>query len=516
MSSKPGPVIHFVVSTGTEKADPELRKFIRSHVMQGKNKGKKLPSRKRKPTAATATSPAAATTASQGQTGSAVAPLSSRGGGLMPVVAPPHQQKPGEQLFDITVTLQRNRLSSASCMSYADKNIEPYAVEVVFQFSIIAKSVLFPLESCIYFEHRAEQWTGPLGCDDAFLHALIFSAQCFFDAQASASGVLFVRSPSRKALPHLIKAIEILRERFAEGGDEEARKSLTTVSTITSLAALAHASGDEASARNHLEGLYKIVEMRGGMDSFAESDKLLVEILRTDLGIALFQGTRTRFFSDKETQPLVELPDLCGLVPSGMMAVNKVPKGVNGELVGIWKVLRDFTAVVNYATGARKLISMRMYGDSMSSTMYRLLDMEWEFGRDETSSPLDEVVRLGLLAYSAHVFLQWKRMTHCKAGPYRHLAGQLRKALQGMRKDVQPELRLWLIMVAAVGALDVSGQDQVWLGEALRNSMRLCGLKEWGEVRTVLEEVMWIGLVYDEPGKRMLQGLAMRTIAFTV
>jgi hypothetical protein len=41
--------MHFVVSTGTEKPDPELRKLIRSHVMLGKNRGKVLPPRKRKP-----------------------------------------------------------------------------------------------------------------------------------------------------------------------------------------------------------------------------------------------------------------------------------------------------------------------------------------------------------------------------------------------------------------------------------------------------------------------------------
>ncbi len=41
--------MHFVVSTGTEKPDPELRKLIRSHVMLGKNRGKILPNRKRKP-----------------------------------------------------------------------------------------------------------------------------------------------------------------------------------------------------------------------------------------------------------------------------------------------------------------------------------------------------------------------------------------------------------------------------------------------------------------------------------
>jgi hypothetical protein len=32
--------LHFIVSTNTQKADPETRKLIRSHVMQGKNRMK--------------------------------------------------------------------------------------------------------------------------------------------------------------------------------------------------------------------------------------------------------------------------------------------------------------------------------------------------------------------------------------------------------------------------------------------------------------------------------------------
>jgi hypothetical protein len=48
IASKGSTGLHFVVSGSLEKPDPELRKFIRSHVMQGKNRGRKLPSRKKK------------------------------------------------------------------------------------------------------------------------------------------------------------------------------------------------------------------------------------------------------------------------------------------------------------------------------------------------------------------------------------------------------------------------------------------------------------------------------------
>ncbi|KAK4223348.1 hypothetical protein QBC38DRAFT_399859 [Podospora fimiseda] len=472
--------IHFVVSTGTEKVDPELRKFIRSHVMQGKNKGKKLPPRVRKPKVASAVSVTSADDAESRR-----------------------QQRPnGFQLYDIQVVLQRNRFSPATCFPYADKLVEPRSVEVVFQFSTIAKAILFPLEPCIFFESRAEHWVGPLGMDPAFLHAMIYSAQTFFDSQASPTGGVVISSPSKKALPHLIKTIELLRERFGDGADEEARKSLTTVSTITSLAALAHAAGDEASARNHLQGLYKIVELRGGLDTFQGSEKLFVEVLRCDIGIALFHGSKTLFFAKDGDHP--QPPNLNGLVPLKGMSNNKVPSCIkNKELAGIWKTLRDFSALANYAAAANKLFSMRIYANFMNSTIYPLMKMD--FG-----DSVDEVIRLALLAYSASVFLQWKKMTHCKAGPYPYLAELLRNALRRMGDEIEPDLRLWLIMVGSVAVLDVSGEDEEWIGDTIREHMALCGLPEWGELRRMMEGIMWVGLVHDGLARQVMQGVARR------
>jgi hypothetical protein len=37
--------MHFIVSTDVKKADPETRKLIRSHVMQGKNRAKSRPAK---------------------------------------------------------------------------------------------------------------------------------------------------------------------------------------------------------------------------------------------------------------------------------------------------------------------------------------------------------------------------------------------------------------------------------------------------------------------------------------
>jgi len=139
--------------------------------------------------------------------------------------------------------------------------------------SSIAKQVLFPLESCIFFDRRAEVWIAPLALDPAYLHTMIFTADFYFDNLQHSS------LPKQNLLPHYVKALKILRERFASD-DERVKVSNSTMAAVMALAGHAHLTGNHAAARNHLEGLRKIVSLRGGERSFGDSAKLLVEILR--------------------------------------------------------------------------------------------------------------------------------------------------------------------------------------------------------------------------------------------
>jgi hypothetical protein len=135
--------------------------------------------------------------------------------------------------------------------------------------------MLFPLERCMFFDRRSENWIAPLAVDPAYLHAMIFTAQFYFDALKSQAPT-FV---SRRSMPHFVKTLKLLRERMADENDPE-RLSDSTVAAIMGLVGHAHLTGDLKSARNHLEGLYKIVRLRGGVTTFKQNAKLLVEILR--------------------------------------------------------------------------------------------------------------------------------------------------------------------------------------------------------------------------------------------
>jgi hypothetical protein len=137
--------------------------------------------------------------------------------------------------------------------------------------------VLFALEPCIFFERRAEEWIGPLTTDPAYLHCLIFTSQYFFDAIST--GLTGIDVPvNHRTMPHYIKGLRLLRDRLSDEGDQ-ARLSNTTVAAIMGLSAHALVTNDLDFARKHIEGLCRIVTLRGGTGTFGDNEKLLVEIL---------------------------------------------------------------------------------------------------------------------------------------------------------------------------------------------------------------------------------------------
>jgi hypothetical protein len=125
------------------------------------------------------------------------------------------------------------------------------------------------------FEKRAENWIAPLALDPAYLHAKIFTSLYYFD-------VILPRRSSHEnqlTLHHHHKALSLLRERLLYCNDD-ARLSNNTVSVVLGLAGHAFWTGDLRSATNHMEGMRKIANLRGGLSTFRDNEKLLAEILR--------------------------------------------------------------------------------------------------------------------------------------------------------------------------------------------------------------------------------------------
>lgn len=168
------------------------------------------------------------------------------------------------------------------------------------------------------------------------------------------------------------------------------------------------------------------------------------------------------------------------------------------ELVQAWETLSTFCSVINYAVQTGQCISTEIFLDTMVSVMYRLLNM-----RSLLPGSRDETFRLGLLAFSSSVFLQWKHL----GVAYAHLTSSLRVFLVAACRQtpsspsvyIPPQLRLWLLMVGAVSVFEYTSND--WLKPLMIADFRLCEIDSWCKLRDLLKSFMWIDLVHDKGGK---------------
>ncbi|TRX87769.1 hypothetical protein FHL15_011344 [Xylaria flabelliformis] len=311
---------------------------------------------------------------------------------------------------------------------------------------------------------------------------------------------------SQRVRHHYQKAVSLLRQRLL-CDDNDIRLSNNTISIVLSFAGQAFSSGDLKSAINHLQGIQKIVDLRGGFSSIIGNEKLINEILRCDLGIAIYSGSNPILFRG------VGLSHAYRVYPKLDLFLNQSSLDhtlksheflkslrlthdieINDQLAAAWNAMSDFCSIINLAANTEQRIDVRTLLYSMASIMYNLLDMRFE------STSWDESIRLGLLSFSCSVFLPWARL----GISYPHLKSIVRNqfaSLIGSSPSMPPKLVMWLLMAGAVGVLDEP--DCACVHDLLLDAANSYGIKYWSQMRDMLNSLMWIGIVHDKQGKRV-------------
>ncbi|KAI0183963.1 hypothetical protein EV127DRAFT_252746 [Xylaria flabelliformis] len=487
-NSKKGPELCFMVKTSMDGFNPEDRKLIRSHVMKGKNLGRMRPLGSRKHQHH---SDERENKYDDISDNSSLSRISSR--------SPPHSE---HQTSALALESIPPRVGSvASTMHLAD-TVKPATIEVVLQFSSIAKPLLFPMETCIFFDRRAENWIAPLALDPAFLHVSIFTSLYYYDA-------VVPRRPfreSQRVRHHYQKAVSLLRQRLL-CDDNNIRLSNNTISIVLSFAGQAFTSGDLKSAINHIQGIQKIVDLRGGFSSIIGNEKLINEILRCDLGIAIYSGSNPILFRGvglshayrvyPKLDVFLDQSSLDHTLKSheflkSLRLTHNIK--INDQLAAAWNAMSDFCSIINLAADTERRIDVKTFLYSMASIMYNLLDMRFE------STSWEETIRLGLLSFSCSVFLPWARLGIL----YPHLKSIVRNqfaSISGSSPSMPPKLVIWLLMAGAVGVLDEP--DCACVHDLLLEAANSCGIKHWSQMRVMLNSLMWIDIVHDKQGKRV-------------
>lgn len=117
------------------------------------------------------------------------------------------------------------------------------------------------------------EWLYTIRNDIAALHITAYSVTGFIDK------ILRRKDDSTAAaFSHYQKGIGLLRERLADG-DNDQMSTDSTIGTVIKLAVAALFGGEYQTAQDHMDGVRKMVNMRGGLVAF-DRKYLQLEILR--------------------------------------------------------------------------------------------------------------------------------------------------------------------------------------------------------------------------------------------
>jgi hypothetical protein len=219
---------------------------------------------------------------------------------------------------------------------------------------------------------------------------------------------------------------------------------------------------------------------------------------RVDLGLALRFGCRPVFFNaDISWNPYISSQ---GLI-RGMKKVTKrnsdiadFIKTLDPRLSNVWKDLEEFSTLSNLASQTGRKLQPNTFSEIVVSILYRLLALS------HPASPVENVFRLGMMAYTASIFFRWREMKQRQA----YLDNSFREALSELRKaKVRPPgaVLLWLLVLWKITVSDDSNHDvfSEWTFEVLRG----LGVESWDSVRDVLKTVVWIDCLFDASGRRV-------------
>lgn len=229
-------------------------------------------------------------------------------------------------------------------------------------------------------------------------------------------------------------------------------------------------------------------------------------IARADLSYALLSGHQPRLFKE-------EILWNCFIADRGLIQCSHQPYDANirtfldttvdKKLHNALRDLHAFSCISNLAYQTTRKLSPDIYNEIMISILYRLTHLSFE------SDPMQEAIRIGLLAVSSTMFMQRHFMEH----PYEHLLNLYHKALLKLResKDIEfpVPIVLWLAMLLYVVAHKESSPTD-WLNVWLDKAILRADIDSWPQACEILRSIVWVDFIHDRRGKPAFEAAMVR------
>ncbi|KAK0111454.1 hypothetical protein ONS95_001811 [Cadophora gregata] len=340
------------------------------------------------------------------------------------------------------------------------------------------------------FNRQAPLWMEHLGQSATYLNNQLFVLIAYYDLIIART--LAIR---QSTISHMTRALSLLQTdlRTSTRAISEA-----TISTIIAFAMVAFMSGDTASAEKHLQGLVKVVALRGGLRSLRSCRYLQTKCCRLDLSFAMCTSSTPLFFTAGNISWTSYLPRTIPVQSTTAIHRLLSDSGIapDTNMLAVYSDLQEFSRAANLAAQTGRKLEPDLLQDVMISIQYRLLHLKYE------NSDPHELLRVIMLDYSATVLL----LLFCQFGAYvwlnfPSLQVCLRIHVQTGSSNERSRVWLWLLVVVGLSQLDCDMKD---LESYLACTVRDLGLKSWKDVLVVLKSFLWIDVLHSERGKALL------------
>ncbi|KAM0554801.1 hypothetical protein ACHAPJ_006873 [Fusarium lateritium] len=292
---------------------------------------------------------------------------------------------------------------------------------------------------------------------------------------------------SLEATRHFSQALRIMNPRLSQ---PSAAQNDPNVVIIISLAIHSIIMQDLSASVMHLEGLQRLLDFRpGGISGIRECNRALAhKICRTDIELAVAQGTRTRFSDAGLTA-----------AAAGPVSARNLAYPLNQTSELLRQVTRELFALCR-RPGRAKMAGLQ-YQDVLISMWQRIIDFA-PLGGTRPQDLLDDVWQLALLAFL--VTVTWStsflRNVHCKL-LHKLLREHVESRALLARGDDYQALWFWVVFIYALSLPD-DGSEKIPLKE-LREMGQKLDVRTWEDLRAKFKQFPWIGVVHDIPGKKL-------------
>ncbi|RTE76483.1 hypothetical protein BHE90_009066 [Fusarium euwallaceae] len=456
--------------------DRGSRRLIRSHVMRGKNVGKKRVPRRQEQDASISGN--STTIVPQIQSNIASTPISYSKSSM--------QELNTGELFSPRVLFnigdELGRITSPYHVSYQDR-------KDISRFLLRFSEMVYPPQFSLGSRTSKAMFIESLFLDEAYFHSFLAMSAACFNCITNGDGI------TRAEMHHHCNALRLLNAKL---GGRDALSELAIASVI-SMCLHAYLRQDVNRMNVHLKGLIKMIELRGGISSLAAYPALMDKVRRVDVDVAMQIGIPlqlefTRIFSEPTIPPLfLSTFDLPGPFKRSLQETN----------AQLYFVARDIARLAQFmsATAATPDLRPGFLQETVMSLFYRLLGIDTVAGQ-YIVDPMAKGTHIVLASFMTLALLrfdQQRRKQYCFVS--RQCASRLNCSsfVEAMVDHV--EAHFWMLM--ASGSTILEDDDHGWLIPQLKETVSKLGISVWSQAITILKRYPWISGLQDEPAHQL-------------